>query len=220
MGSETTKVKIKVKNMKKILIILLLSWNICSGQSQEVKQLQLNVEKLAQLKLMLSHMKTGYQILSKGYSAISSISQGNFNLHKTFLDGLLEVSPAVRQYKRIADIISLQLKLVQQSKDALRSFRSNNQFRPAEIEYLAKVYGNLLNESLTTLDALAMVLTAGKLRMSDDERLKAIDGIYEEVMDQFGFFQSFTNSTSVLALQREKEQMDIDLMRKVHGLRR
>lgn len=219
MGIETPLGKIKVMNMKNIIVILLLGWNICSGQSQEVKQLQLNVEKLAQLKLMLSHMKSGYQILSKGYTAISSISQGNFNLHKTFLDGLLQVSPAVRQYKRIADIISLQFKLVQHTKDALRSFRSNKQFRPAEIDYLAKVYGNLMNESLKTLDELAMVLTAGKLRMSDDERLKAIDGIYETVMEQFGFFQSFTNSTSVLALQREKEQMDIDLMRKVHGLR-
>lgn len=220
MDTPAPKGEFKLKIMKRIIIILLLSWNICSGQSQEVKQLQLNVEKLAQLKLMLSHMKTGYQILSKGYTAISSISQGNFNLHKTFLDGLLQVSPAVRQYKRIADIISLQLKLVQQSKDALRSFRSNKQFRPAEIDYLVNVYGNLLNESLTTLDALAMVLTAGKLRMSDDERLKAIDGIYEAVLEQYGFFQSFTNSTSVLALQREKEQLDIDLMRRIHSMPR
>lgn len=205
--------------MKKIFILLLLNSNLCFGQSQEVKQLQLNIEKLAQLKLMLSHMKTGYQVLSKGYSAISSISQGNFNLHKTFLDGLLQVSPAVRNYKRIADIISFQLRLVKESKAALQSFRTNKQFRLSEIEYLVKVYGNLLNESLKTLDALVMILTAGKLRMSDDERLQAIDKIYDEVMEQYGFFQSFTNSTSVLALQREKEQMDIDLMRKVHGLR-
>ena len=82
--------------MKKILLIVFLSTNICFGQSQEAKQLLLNVEKLAQLKLMLSHMKTGYQILEKGYTSIKNISQGNFNLHRDFLDGLLQVSPAVK----------------------------------------------------------------------------------------------------------------------------
>ena len=34
--------------------------------------------------------------------------QGNFNLHKAFLDGLMMVSPAVKKYKRVADIITLQ----------------------------------------------------------------------------------------------------------------
>jgi hypothetical protein len=203
--------------MKKILIILILCPTLCFGQSQEAKQLLLNVEKLAQLKLMLSHMKTGYQILSKGYNTISDISKGNFNLHKTFLDGLLQVSPAVRKYKRVADIIQVQVKIVKESKTALQEFKSNKQFTIAEIDYLSNVYGNLLVESLQTLDELAMILTAGRLRMSDDERLTAIDRIYEAVIEQYSFLNEFSNSTAILSLQREKEKMDIDLMRKVHG---
>lgn len=205
--------------MKKILLILLLSSNICFGQSQEAKQLLLNVEMLAQLKLMLSHMKTGYQILSKGYNTITDISKGNFSLHKTFLDGLLEVSPAVRKYKRVADIVDVQLKIVKESKAALNEFRGNRKFSIGEIDYLGKVYGNLLGESLKTLEELAMVITAGKLRMSDDERLKAIDRIYDEVIGQYSFLNEFSNSTAILSLQREKEKMDVDLMRKVHGIK-
>ena len=204
--------------MKKLLLILLLCPALSFGQSQEAKQLLLNVEKLAQLKLMLSHMKTGYQILSRGYNTISDISKGNFSLHKTFLDGLLAVSPAVRKYKRVGDIITVQLKIVKESKTALQEFRGNQQFTLPEMDYLANVYGNLLGESLKTLEELAMVVTAGKLRMSDDERLKAIDRIYDEVMEQYSFLNEFSNSTAILSLQREKDQMDIDLMKKVHGL--
>ena len=166
--------------MKKILLFVLLSSNICFGQSQEAKQLLLNVEKLAQLKLMLSHMKTGYQILEKGYTSIKNISQGNFNLHRDFLDGLLQVSPAVKKYSKVADIIRVQLKLVKEAKDALAEFRGSRQFTVAEIEYLGNVYANLLKESLKMLNELAMVVTAGKLRMSDDERLQAIDRILED----------------------------------------
>lgn len=206
--------------MKKLLILLtLVIHSTCFSQSQEAKQLLLNVEKLAQLKLMLSHMKTGYQILEKGYTSIKNISQGNFNLHRDFLDGLLQVSPAVKQYSKVADIIRVQLKLVKESKAALAEFRGSKQFTITEIEYLGNVYANLLKECLKTLDELAMVVTAGKLRMSDDERLQAIDKIYDEVMEQYTFLNEFNNGTAILSLQREKEKMDIDLMRKVHGLK-
>ena len=206
--------------MKKLLILLtLVIHSACFSQSQEAKQLLLNVEKLAQLKLMLSHMKTGYQILEKGYTSIKNISQGNFNLHRDFLDGLLQVNPAVKQYSKVADIIRVQLKLVKESKAALAEFRGSKQFTIAEIEYLGNVYANLLKECLKTLDELAMVVTAGKLRMSDDERLQAIDKIYDEVMEQYTFLNEFNNGTAILSLQREKEKMDIDLMRKVHGLK-
>lgn len=205
--------------MKKILILLLLNSQICFGQSQEAKQLLLNVEKLAQLKLMLSHMKTGYQILSKGYTTISDLSKGNFTLHKTFLDGLLQVSPAVRKYKRVADIIDFQIKLVKEYKAAYAEFKTGRHFTATEIEYMGRVYGNLFNESLKKLEELAMVITAGELRMSDDERIKAIDRIYEDVMGQYAFLNEFNNSTALLSVQRDNEKREIELMRKIHGLK-
>lgn len=205
--------------MKRILILLVFSSQICFGQTQEAKQLALNVEKLAQLKLMLSHMKTGYQVLSKGYNTISDISKGNFNLHKTFLDGLLEVSPAVRKYKKIAEIIDFQLKIVKEYKAAFNEFKGCKRFTVDEIDYMGKVYGNLFLESLKKLEELAMVITAGQLRMSDDERLKAIDKIHEEVFGQYTFLNEFNNSTSLLSVQRDNEQREIDLMRKIHGIK-
>src|SRR5689334_17359441 len=85
-----------------------------NGQAQEVQQLLLNVEKLAQLKSILADLKKGYEIVSTGYSTIKNLSEGNFNLHQAFLDGLLQVSPTVRNYRRIADIIRSQISLVKE----------------------------------------------------------------------------------------------------------
>src|ERR1700730_18790216 len=84
--------------------------NIVKAQTQEAQQLLLNWEKLTQLKSVLKNMYEGYRIVSKGYNTIKDISQGNFTLHQVFLDGLLEVSPAVRKYKRVFDIINYQLR--------------------------------------------------------------------------------------------------------------
>ncbi|MFM9709652.1 hypothetical protein, partial [Streptomyces galilaeus] len=83
-----------------------------------------------------------------------------------------------------------------------------------------KVYGNLFNESLKSLDELSMVITSGKLRMSDDERLQAIDKIYLAVEDQYSFLKDFTNNTNMLSLQRKSEQAQIEMSRKLFGLNR
>lgn len=198
---------------------LLLGPGVCSGQSQEVQQLQLNVEKLVQLKLMLQQMKTGYQVLQKGYTVIRDISKGEFDLHKAFLDGLLQVSPAVRKYQKLAEIISYQFRIVKEYKEAFAEFRTSKFFTAGEIEYLSRVYGNLFSESLKKLEELAMIVTEGKLRMSDDERLRAIDKIHGEVQGQYQFLNEFNNSTAILSAQRDNEYREIELMRKIHGVR-
>src|SRR6202012_3410549 len=92
----------------KITIVLLL---LCAGahaQTADLTQLILDIEKLTQLKGILTDMKTGYTIIDGGYNEVKSIADGNFNLHSTFLNGLLMVSPAVAKYGRIANIIFAQ----------------------------------------------------------------------------------------------------------------
>lgn len=210
--------------MKKILIItcfaflgLMPSYE-ASAQSDETAQLLLNVEKLAQFKQILSDMKKGYQILEGGYKTIKDISEGNFSLHKTFLDGLMQVSPTVRNYKRVADIINYQVILIREYRNAYDKFRRDNNFNEQELAYLGRVYVNLFKESLRNLDELTVVVTAGKMRMSDDERLQAIDRIYSDMQDKLQFLRHFNNNTTVLAVQRAKEKNDAESIRKVYGL--
>jgi len=207
--------------MGKVMLVILMSWMslISFGQSQEAQQLLLNWEKLTQFKKILQNMKNGYQVLHKGYTAIKDISAGNFSLHKTFLDALLQVSPAVRKYKRIADIINYQLRIVKDYKAAFNEFKSNGQFTTEEIDHIGKVYKNVLDASSKNVDELSLVITAGKLRMSDDERLQAIDRIYASIEDQYTFLQEFNNNTAVLALQRKTEKAEIELSKIINRIR-
>src|SRR5690554_6616066 len=104
----------KLKNSIWIAFFLFMQVQFSSAQTNETAQLLLNVEKLAQFKQILADMKNGYDILNSGYSTIKDLSEGNFNLHKTFLDGLMEVSPTVKKYKRIAETIDYQLLLIKE----------------------------------------------------------------------------------------------------------
>lgn len=211
--------------MKKILIIAMLSLAAilpcchASAQADELAQLALDIEKLSQFKQILSDMKAGYQILEGGYNTVKDISKGNFSLHKAFLDGLLEVSPTVRNYYRVADIINGQVTLVKEYKNAYGRFKQDDHFSADELAYLGQVYDNLFKESLRNLDELLTVITAGKARMSDDERLQAIDRIYADMEDKLMFLRNFNNNTTILAVQRAKERNDVQAVQQLYGLK-
>lgn len=212
----------KENAMKRIILLLIvLTAGTVSpkarAQTAEAEQLLLNWEKLTQLKAILENMYDGYRTLEKGYNAVKDLSEGNFSLHKTFLDDLLEVSPAVRNYRRVADIISNQLRMVSEYKTAYKRFREAGTFTPEEIRYLGNVYARLLGKSLQQLEELTMVLTAGELRMSDEERLKTIDRIYTGITDQYAFLRHFNSSTALLSVQRLREKAEIELSQKLQG---
>ena len=184
-----------------------------SAQATELAQLALNVEKLAQFKQILSDLKKGYEILTGGYNTIKNISEGNFKLHQAFLDGLMEVSPSVKKYKRVGDIIDYQLRLVKEYKLAFSRFKQSEQFTDEEIGYIGKVYNNLITQSLENIDDLLVIITANKLRMSDEERLAVIDDIYKDMAGKLTFLHRFSNQAQVLALQRAKESKDVKVLK-------
>jgi hypothetical protein len=197
--------------MKKIFLILLLGLGFAQAKAQttDLVQLILDIEKLTQLKGILTDMKTGYNLINGGYNQVKSIAKGNFNLHQTFLNGLLAVSPAVARYGRVADIVLEQGYIVTEYTRTFSQAKQSGRFSADEIAYLGNVYTTLLQQSLLNLSQLADILTAGKLRMSDDERLRAIDHIYADTDDKLTFLRHFDQQATILAVQRQNEQNDI-----------
>lgn len=211
--------KLMIKRWRLFLLaFLILQVSVAKAQSTEVQQLLLNVEKLSQLKNILRDMKKGYQIVSSGYNTVKDISQGNFSLHEVFLDGLMQVSPEIKKYQKVADIIEYQKLIVSQYQATFKKFQSTDNFNANEIEYFGKVYQQLFKQSLNNLDELATVITSSKLRMSDDERLQAIDRIFEETEDKLLFLESFNRQVMILSLQRQKEKVELNTTKRMYNL--
>jgi hypothetical protein len=80
------------------------------------------------------------------------------------------------------------------------------------------VYSYLYKQSLRNLDELITIVTAAKLRMSDEERLRSIDRIYAEMEDKVLFLKSFNSSTQLLITQRAKATHQLNTTRKLHDL--
>ena len=203
--------------IKKIVVAFCLMIGVFSLQrsyaqastAQDVQQLLYDVEKLTQFKAILSDMETGYTILTQGYGAVKAISEGNFNLHSTFLNSLETISPSVRQYGRIADIIANQASIVSEYKNTWRQANASGRFTASELIYMNSVFTQLLNQSVDNLTNLTNIITANTLRMSDAERLQAIDHIYSDTQNKMSFLRGFNNQVAILALERTKAQNDL-----------
>ncbi len=204
------------------LLMVFLATLIGAGssfaQSQEAQQLLLNVEKLGQLKNILSDMKRGYTTISRGYNSVKNIAQGNFSLHEVFLDGLMLVSPEIKKYRRVADIITYQKHILGEYQSAFNRFKSSSNFSTGEIDYLGRVYKQLFEQSMDNLDELLAVITSSKLRMSDDERLLAIDRIFEDTENKLMFLRRFNKEASILNLQRQRTKNDLKTTQGYFGI--
>jgi DNA repair ATPase RecN len=209
--------------MKKCLIplfigcLLLLPRPHATAQVQELEQLALDIEKLAQMKSILSEMYKGYKVLTTGYGAIKAVAQGNFNLHNAFLSSLMSVSPAVKNYVRIVDIVTAQETLISEYKTTLKNYTASGGFTATELNYITGVYANLFNRSVDNLSELAIVLTDSKLRMSDAERLAAIDHIYADMQDKLTFLRAFNAKAGALGAQRAHDLQDNINLQSLYG---
>ncbi len=213
--------------MKKTIIIFLtvllltgLTPSISQAQTiaQDLEQLELDYQKLAGLKSILKQMYQGYEVVSKGYNSVKEVAQGNFSLHQAFLDGLMVVSPTVRKYPRVVDIMNDQAELISEYKSAYNNFSKDPHFNPDEISYMTDVYNNLVSGSLQNLGMLTMVMSDNQLRMSDNERIQAIDRIYSGGHDQLTFLRQFNNNTQTVAVQRAQQGNDQQTLKKLYGI--
>ena len=186
------------------------------SQDAEVVQLLLNVEKLEQLRGIYSNMLNGYQILTQGYNSIRDLSQGNFTLHKVFMDGLAQVNPNVRNYNRVGEIVRLQALIMQNYRRTFRQFTDSGVYTMEELDYLSAVYQNLFKLSLRNLDEVILLITSGSLTMSDKERIQSIDRIHSETDSMFRFLLTFNKDVKLLGHKRVKQKADVATLNQIN----
>jgi hypothetical protein len=201
-----------------VMLLLPVSGVMAQSVSDDIQQLLLDVEKLSQLKQILTEMYQEYTMLYNGYEKIKGLSQGTFSLHKVYLDGLLLVSPSVSSYWKVADIVLKEANLVRDYQAASAYFRGSGLFSSQELDGIAVFYSTVVERAEKDIAELTMVITGGTLRMSDGERLSAIDRIDGDVTGQLSVLHSYNNSAALQAAQRVQVAGDIGAIRGLYGI--
>lgn len=190
-----------------------------AAQSQELRQLRLDIEKLAQFKAMLSEMKSGYLTLKDGYHSILDGSKKNYDLHKNFLDGLLNVNAAVRSVPALQNMNANQRLTLNEYKKAKEQFWSIGLFNPRELTEMDETYASLLKNISANLDLVAFVLTPGRLRMSDGERIAEIEKLEGDSERQLEALRNLTKENTAIAILRAQQKRDSEALRRLSGLK-
>lgn len=187
-------------------------------QQKKTQKLYL-IQQIAALKVYLGYARKGYDIANKGLTTVRNIKKGDFDLHRNFLEALKLVNPKIRKYAKIADIIDYQVRIIKATNQTLQKFRSANQFTQSEIDYCKQVFDNLLNECSKGIEELLLVISSNILEMKDDERIKRIDNIHNDMQDKYAFCSYFCNEMAVLSAQRLVDQVEVNHSKIINGLR-
>lgn len=205
--------------MKNYLWLIALLWvGVSSAQKQEMEQLQLNMEKLVQLKLMLQQAKQGYQLLQNGYNAVRDAARGNYDLHKSYLDGLLQVSELVRNTPAVKRITANCIQVQKEYRLWLTQMQGMGVGKFMEMALWKERYQQAGYEIGEVLDQLGELLAPGGLRMSEGERLAAIEKLAVASDQQLLGLRQFIKEQTVLVAGKVQQEKDRQAMLRLYGL--
>lgn len=209
---------------KIFFVILLLTGIGLSGHTQtwdewfkqKKTQRKYMLQQIAKLQLYLSYVKKGYDIVHSGMELISDIKSGDFTLHSVFFDHLKQVSHTVKRCEKITDIIRMYTGMCNTYKTNFKRLKESGKLSAGEIDYLYQVFTNLLERASDDIELLTGILTDYQFEMSDKERLKRIDTLYDSMTSNYISLSSFMNKTTVLLLQRQKELKDLEILQNLY----
>jgi hypothetical protein len=208
----------KQKKMKRILVGWTLIVSCLTASAQFGGTTNEMLEQIAALQAYIKVAEKGYTIAEQGLQTIGQIKNGELNLHSTFYSSLKAVSPSVANMAEVAEIIALEISLIDQFSHKLSGYRQNAWLQPTAVTYITQVYTGLVNSGLEYITALANVMADGQLSMTDGERINRIQQMDIDMQRQYRLAQAFTNQTDLLTVQRQQEGNDIGTLKRIYGI--
>lgn len=206
--------------MKRV-ICLLCAVALCLrvyAQTQELQQLKLDLEKLAQFKLMLSQAKSGYQSMVNGYNGVIGEGKANFNLQKGKLDELLQVSAAVKNDPLVTRVNDNSVKILNDGRSLVMRIKQSAMFTVDELNELSRAVAEIGETVTADMQLLNTVLTGGKLRMSDAERSQVIGNIDQSISRQAVKLKTLDDEYNKILALRAQGKRDMNAVKKLGNL--
>lgn len=139
-------------------------------------------------------------------------------LYKDYYEELAKVKAIISYYHRIRDISQRQIQLVEAYHKAWNIFRQDKHFTSDELNYMAKVYSGILEESAKNIDQIFLVINSFQTQMNDAKRLEIINAAADQVDANYYDLTRFNEQNIMLSLQRAKAYNDVEVVKKLYGI--
>lgn len=216
--------------MKKITVILFLGLIVfclpAIGQTtdewlrQKSTQRKYLLQQVAALRTYGQYLKNGYGVIRDGSGLIKDITAGEFNLHREYFGSLKAVNPALLKNDKVEAILSMQ-QAMEQSRHKMRNKSGNTtDYNKNENRQFRKLLDGLESDCTMLMEDLLLVLTDGKLELTDDERIERIGKIHTATQNLYSIHRRTANMLWSIRSQREQEIKMLQQLLKMQGLQR
>lgn len=186
--------------------------------SQQSEKEQLMVAQITGYQTGIRAIRTGYDIAANGLHTIGRLKGDTFKLHNSYLASLSQISPVLQRDPKGKAISAAYRQMVALCSQEQDWQQQQKLLTAGEQRELRSVCENLLEKCRLDLDEAARILTPGMLKMTDAERLAALDRLCRSVQDKQAFAGAFTSKCHTLALSRRQRGRDRATLRSLYGI--
>ncbi len=188
--------------------------------TKAIKAADLAVQKKQNrvLDLQNAQKKLENAMAKQKLSEITDWAQKQKEQYQRYFDELKKVKDAIRDYQRVKDIIQMQLRITTEYGKVWELIKKDKNFTAKELQYMQKVYTNLLNRTLQNVKQLRNITTSYSTQMSDGKRMELTNAIAEDVQRNYDDLRRFSAGNIQLSLSRTKSQKDVDQVRALYGI--
>ncbi|MCY1523993.1 hypothetical protein D9M68_589080 [compost metagenome] len=228
-----------IKHMKKYMVILPMSAMtlfvalpkganaqiavlevIKAGVKKVIKAVDLKVQRLQNETIWLQNaQKVLENQLSKlKLTEIADWTEKQKDLYSGYYEELWKIKSAIAYYKRIKDLTTKQVAIVDEYKWAWGLFTTDKHFNPEELEQMEKVYKGILDESIKNLDMIILVVNSFKTQMSDAKRLEIINEAANKMDGNYNDLKQYNHQNILLSIQRSKSLDETVKLKEIYGI--
>lgn len=193
---------------------------IKAGVKKVIKAVDLKIQRLQNKTIWLQNaQKTLENALSKlKLDEIANWTEKQKEQYRKYYEELTKVKAIISYYQRIRDITQKQVRLVNEYNRSWQLIRQDKHFTADELNYMAKVYSGILEESLKNIDLIMLLVKSFATTMSDAGRLELINKAADQVDTNYDDLIRFNQQNVLLSLQRAKSSYELETVKKLYGL--
>ena len=209
--------------MEKLTIILVLlastmayGQNKSSGGSggnvdlddleESAAEFVLNLQKFSVIAAGRNLLEGNNIELAAAYEKLKDIKEGNFKLHRYFIDDVLVVvKDEVKEHTRAIELLKILKAIRDEAKDSKSLIAGTGVFSEIEQSFWNNSYENVTNQALHLAKEYAIVITQGNLKANDGERILMIMDIHRDAVGLYNALRRFNNQLRLTVSQRSLE---------------
>lgn len=204
--------------MKKTLITMIAVLTVSIAMGQKSKELKIQAEMLAKLKLQSIIVKEKNKIDQEGLDNIGNNKNGTYSLYNDYFKSLRTINSSVKESDKaqyIRDVISEIKRFF-----PLTISRADNSglYERSEIAYFRQVYDKVVKDCNEIIRNLNAVTNNGEYEMSDDQRMERIDDLHAQMVRTYMFSRKFCTDIENVKRAREQSKQDAQRIQQLYGL--